>query len=209
MKGSIRIIRSNCLALNSVAESEIQVMLKPWQAWCLGHFPGSLGQWPTTLSEKNLFLVSSLSFPQCSLILFPHVLLLAIRGGSAPPPPLEEGVGCDEGTPQPSFLRTQLSQVSSAAPQRFCPGDLLQFWSHRWLQSTVTVWCPSCTEGPQTAPVLKAPPVQCRVDNQLAMLCWMYPRLWLVLLAARAPCWLISSYSPSAMHAIHVAEYPL
>jgi len=52
---------------------------------------------------KNLFLMSSLNFPWCSLIPFPHVLSLVTRERSAPPGSiahLEEGVDCDEVTNQ-------------------------------------------------------------------------------------------------------------
>lgn len=41
---------------------------------------------------------------------------------SAPPPPLEEVVGCDEGTPQPSFLQTEQARC----PQLLLRGSVLE-----------------------------------------------------------------------------------
>lgn len=40
---------------------------------------GSLFQWPTTLSVKNIFLMSSLKFPWHGFIPFPYILLLLTR----------------------------------------------------------------------------------------------------------------------------------
>jgi len=59
--------------LNCMTKTIVQTLLELWQAWCHDHFP--FFQWSNTLSEKNLFLISSLNFPDTAsfhFLLFYH-----------------------------------------------------------------------------------------------------------------------------------------
>lgn len=109
---------------------------------------------------------------------------------------LEEVAGCDEDTPQPPFLQTEQAKcpqlllrglvfetfcnLGHAPPPEHCNSLMSLHWG--------IPNCPQCSRPHQ---------VRAEWENQLAVLCLVYPSLWLALFAARALCWLISSHTHS------------
>lgn len=91
-RGPIRIIKSNSLPFTGISKTKpwlrvsSRCSLNSWQAWCLITSLRTLFQWLTSLSVKNLFLMSNLNVPWCSFIPFPCVLWLVSRGRRAPVP---------------------------------------------------------------------------------------------------------------------------
>jgi len=177
-KGCIEVIKSNSLLFVGVPETKL--WLRPSSKHFLNSDRldamttslGSLFQWLTTLSVKNLFQMSNLIFPWCSFTPFSHVLLLVTRERiSAPPSPLLSLRNCtlQWGYPSACSSLSWTNQVTSATPQKSCPQDL----SPSWLLSsghTLTVWCLSSTEVPKTARYTCgwAAPVQCKVGQSLS-----------------------------------------
>lgn len=64
--------------------SVIKLLRELCNGWCCDYFLGKLVPVMTTVSAKNLFLMSSLNFPCQDFIPFACVLLLVNRERSAP-----------------------------------------------------------------------------------------------------------------------------
>jgi len=142
---------------------------------------GSLLQWPTTLSVKNLFLMSNLNFPWCSFNPLPCVLSRVTRGRRSAPSTQEEVVGCTKcsqghfpwascrlqcGHPPAFSSPSWTNHLTSVARPKPCPLGHSPPWSPS-SGHTLIVWCLSYIEVPKITYSAQcgAAPVQHRVGQ--------------------------------------------
>lgn len=111
----------------------------------------SLFQWPTTLSVKNIFLMSSLNFPWHGFIPFPHILLLLTRREISTFPvhcPPWRSCRLWWGYPSAFTFPGWRNKVTSATCMAF-PWNLSPSWSPT--SGHALIVCPPCIEVLQSA----------------------------------------------------------